>query len=169
MSVMTPNRPYLIEAFYRWIVDNQLTPYILVDTSVEGVQVPLEYVKEDRIVLNISPTACQGLHIRPDRVVFSARFSGEVMQIFVPPRAVQAVYARENGRGIIFEDEDFDEEREVMAEDGASAVSPITAESETKSFGLHEGFLRDEASPESTEQTKKSSAKKDRPNLTIVK
>lgn len=103
---MTPSKPYLIRAIYDWLVDNELTPYIVVDAHMEGVQVPVQYIDEEgRIVLNISPRACRGLHLENDRIVFSARFAGIVHQIFVPPLAVQAVYAKENGRGMVFDDE----------------------------------------------------------------
>lgn len=104
---MTSNKPYLIRAFYDWIVDNQLTPYILVDAAVAGVQVPEEHVRQGRIILNISPAATRGLLLENDRIVFSARFSGQVEQIFVPPHAVLEIYAKENGRGIAFSAEEF--------------------------------------------------------------
>ena len=103
---MTSNKPYLIRGIYDWIVDNQLTPYLVVDAAADYVQVPHEYVEDGKIILNISPRACRGLHLENDRIVFSARFSGEVRQIFVPPRAVLAIYAKENGRGMIFSSED---------------------------------------------------------------
>lgn len=99
---MTSNRPYLIRAFYDWIVDNDLTPYILVDAIYPGVQVPKEHVLHERIVLNISPTATRGLLLENDRIVFSARFSGQTEQIFVFPNAVLEIYAKENGSGIAF-------------------------------------------------------------------
>lgn len=102
MTKMTSNKPYLIRAFYDWIVDNDLTPYILINADYPMVQVPQEHVKEGRIVLNISPKACRGLHLENDRIVFTARFSGESMQIFVVPAAVLAIYAKENGRGMEF-------------------------------------------------------------------
>ncbi|HAT8178811.1 TPA: ClpXP protease specificity-enhancing factor [Legionella pneumophila] len=106
---MTSNRPYLIRAFYDWIVDNDLTPYILVDASNPNVQVPREHVQHDRIVLNISPSATRGLLLENDRIVFTARFSGQTEQIFVAPNAVLEIYAKENGRGIAFSAEDDDE------------------------------------------------------------
>ncbi|WP_028389243.1 ClpXP protease specificity-enhancing factor [Legionella fairfieldensis] len=102
---MTSNKPYLIRAIYDWIVDNDLTPYILVNAQYTGVQVPQEHVSDGRIVLNISPKACRGLHLENDRIVFTARFSGESMQIFVVPAAVLAIYAKENGRGMEFGEE----------------------------------------------------------------
>jgi len=103
---MTSNRSYLIRAIYDWIVDNKLTPYIIVNASAEDVQVPEEYVKDGKIILNISPDACVGLHIDNDRILFSASFSDISMQIFTPPQAVKAIYAKENGRGMVFGEED---------------------------------------------------------------
>jgi stringent starvation protein B len=102
---MTSNKPYLIRAIYDWIVDNDLTPYVLVKATYPGIQVPQEYVTGGRIVLNISPKACRGLHLENDRIVFTARFSGESMQIFVVPAAVLAIYAKENGQGMEFGEE----------------------------------------------------------------
>lgn len=99
---MTSNKPYLIRAFYDWIVDNQLTPYIAVNATYPGTQVPLEHVRQGHIVLNISPAATRGLLLENDRIVFSARFSGRTEQIFVSPNAVVEIYAKENGRGIAF-------------------------------------------------------------------
>jgi len=116
-DAMTSSRPYFIRGIYDWILDNGLTPYIVIDAGEEGVQVPTEYVEEGRIVLNISPAACRGLHLENDRVVFSARFSGVSKQVFAPPSAVIAVYASENGRGIVFETDN-------LMDDGGDAVAP---------------------------------------------
>lgn len=99
---MTSNKPYLIRAFYDWIVDNQLTPYILVDATYSGIQVPKEHIRDGRIVLNVSPSATRGLLLENDRIVFTARFSGQTEQLFVLPNAVLEIYAKENGRGIAF-------------------------------------------------------------------
>ena len=106
---MTSNKPYLIRAAYDWIVDNELTPYILVNAAYTGVQVPQEHINHDRIVLNISPAATRGLLLENDRIIFTARFSGKTEQIFVPPGAVLEIYAKENGRGIAFAIEDEEE------------------------------------------------------------
>lgn len=105
MMTMTSARPYLIRAMYEWITDNGLTPYISVNANYVGVQVPQEHVKDGFIVLNISPIACQGLHLGNDRIVFTARFSGISTQIAVVPIAVFAIYAKENGRGMEFAEE----------------------------------------------------------------
>lgn len=102
MTTMTSNKPYLIRAIYDWIVDNDLTPHLLVDATYPGVQVPQEHVVDGRIVLNISPKACRGLHLDNDRILFTARFSGQATQIALEPRAVLAIYAKENGRGMEF-------------------------------------------------------------------
>lgn len=104
---MTSNKPYLIRAIYDWIVDNDLTPYLLVNAEYPGVEVPQEYVNGGRIILNISPKSCRGLHLDNDRILFTTRFSGQTMQLFVPPSAVLAIYAKENGRGMEF-GEDYD-------------------------------------------------------------
>jgi stringent starvation protein B len=106
MTTMTSRKPYLIRAIYDWIVDNNLTPYILVDSEYSGVQVPQAYVSGGRIVLNISPKACRGLHLENDRIVFTARFSGQSEQIFLLPAAILAIYAKENGQGMEFAEEE---------------------------------------------------------------
>jgi stringent starvation protein B len=106
MSVMTSNKSYLIRAIYDWILDNELTPYLLVNAEFEGVQVPWDYVNLGKIVLNISPKACRGLHLENDRIVFTARFAGIAHQIYVIPSAVLAIYAKENGRGMEFDEEE---------------------------------------------------------------
>lgn len=103
---MTSNKPYLLRSFYDWIVDNQLTPYILVDANYPNLQIPKEHVSQGRIVLNISPTATRGLVLENDRIVFTARFSGETQQVFVSPESVLEIYAKENGRGIAFAPEE---------------------------------------------------------------
>jgi len=120
---MTSNKPYLIRAFYDWIVDNELTPYIMVDASYKGVQVPNEHVRNGCIVLNISPSATRGLLLENDRIVFSARFSGKTEQVFVLPAAVLEIYAKENGRGIAF----------AIEEEEEPPPTPSDAESATKS------------------------------------
>lgn len=102
---MTSSRPYLIRALYQWIVDNGVTPYILVDADVEGVDVPPQYVQDNKIVLNIAPMAVQGLTLGDDVISFSARFSGQSVNLVVPTESVMAIYARENGQGMMFNEE----------------------------------------------------------------
>jgi stringent starvation protein B len=95
-------RPYLIRAIYEWASDNGYTPHMLVAADYPGVIVPREFVQEGRITLNISPMAVQNLDLRAEPIWFSARFSGQSFDIQVPSGAVLAVFARENGEGIVF-------------------------------------------------------------------
>lgn len=111
---MTPSRPYIMRALYEWIVDNGCTPYTLVDAAIDNVMVPEQYVKDDQIVLNISPTAVMELNISNDAVAFNGRFGGVATDIFVPVSAVIGIYARENGQGMVFEHE---EEVEIPPDD----------------------------------------------------
>ncbi|MGQ0657031.1 MAG: ClpXP protease specificity-enhancing factor [Chromatiales bacterium] len=104
-SMISP-KSYLLRAFYEWIVDNSMTPYVLVDASAKGVEVPGEYVEDGKIVLNIAPTAVQALVMDRDRLSFHARFRGTARDISVPMPAVRAVYAKENGRGMVFPEEE---------------------------------------------------------------
>jgi len=106
---VTPNRPYLIRAIYEWLVDNGMTPHLLVDARANGVEVPPAYVSDGQIVLNIAPGAVRDLRLGNDMISFNARFGGLPTDIFVPPGAVLGIYARENGHGMLFsEDADGD-------------------------------------------------------------
>ena len=100
---MTSSRPYIFRAIYDWIVDNGLTPYILVNASAAGAEVPEEYVDNGKIVLNISPRAVHQWHQDQDIVSFSARFNGRSRIVSIPLRAILAIYARENGKGMVFD------------------------------------------------------------------
>ena len=104
---MQSQRPYFIRAIHEWVCDNNWTPYLLVDTSIAGVFVPLEYAQDGQIVLNVSPAACQNLSLDNEVIEFSARFAGQPRQLYVPVSAVLAIYAKENGQGMFFDPEDF--------------------------------------------------------------
>lgn len=99
---MTSSRPYLVRAFNDWILDNHCTPHIVVDASIQDVQVPADHVANGQIVLNISPSAVKALAIGDEALEFSARFGGVPMQVYIPLVAVMAIYARENGEGMVF-------------------------------------------------------------------
>jgi stringent starvation protein B len=103
---MTLSRPYLLRAIHEWIVDNNLTPHILVDAGYEGAVVPRQFVEDGKIVFNIGPSAVKSLQLRNDAVEFEARFGGSPMHVHLPILAVLAIYARENGKGMIFTEED---------------------------------------------------------------
>ena len=106
---MTPSKPYVVRAIYDWIIDNNCTPHVLVDASVGGVVVPDDYVADGQIVLNISPTAVVSLSLGNDAISFSGRFGGVPLDVFLPLDSLLGIYARENGQGMIFDDDDPDE------------------------------------------------------------
>lgn len=106
---MSPNRPYIIRALYEWITDNQLTPHLLINAEAEGVQVPERAIAQNKVVLNIDPGAVEGLELGNEWLLFDTRFAGVKEEICIPVEAVMAVYARENGQGMMFaQDEDLE-------------------------------------------------------------
>ena len=96
-------RPYLIRALIDWIVDNDWTPHLLIAADAEGVAVPRDHVKDDRIVLNVSARAVRGFVCSDEAVSFDSRFGGRAFHVAVPLEAVLAVYARESGAGLAFQ------------------------------------------------------------------
>ncbi len=124
---MTANRPYLLRAFYDWIVDNNCTPYLVVDATVQGVKVPMQFVQNGQIVLNTAPTAVGNLQLGNDAVTFSARFGGQPFALYIPLNAVLAIYARENGAGTVFtleEDEDDADLVDMLPDDDPEPEPP---------------------------------------------
>lgn len=191
---MTSNQPYLLKAFYDWIVDNELTPHLVVDATAEHVQVPLQYVNDGQIVLNVSPGACMHLLITPEGVSFQARFGGKPHQLSMPTRAVLAIYARENGAGTVFtpadpsvedaqdvlfdSDEDMSDIAESVLDDvirDAGKDNGAAHQSKAPKFGLIEGSsgqgpdspATDDKATVSSRDNKKAPSKK--PTFTIVK
>ncbi|ALB61362.1 ClpXP protease specificity-enhancing factor / Stringent starvation protein B [Cronobacter condimenti 1330] len=126
MSQLSPRRPYLLRAFYEWLLDNQLTPHLVVDVTLPGVLVPLEYARDGQIVLNIAPRAVGNLELANDEVRFNARFGGVPRQVTVPLGAVLAIYARENGAGTMFEPEAAYDEEMASLNDENNAEEPET-------------------------------------------
>jgi stringent starvation protein B len=139
---MNSNRPYLLRALYDWICDNHLTPYLLVDATGDDLNIPFEFVEDNKIVLNISPSAVRDLDLSNDYISFKARFSGKSMDVYFPVEAVLAIYAKENGRGMIFPEE----EQEIESNE-----SPVSN------------------SEEGSGEEKKEVKKKDRSHLKVVK
>jgi stringent starvation protein B len=105
-EAMTSSRPYLVRALYQWIVDNGLTPYLMIDARDESVQVPRAFVEGGRIILNIAPMAVSGLTLGNEEISFNARFAGAPQSIAVPVDRVIAIYAKENGQGMMFGEEE---------------------------------------------------------------
>ena len=100
---MTSHRPYLVRALNEWILENNCTPYILVNAHESGVEIPQNFVKDGQIILNISPAAVQGLLIVNEGIEFNGRFGGIPTRVYVPTAAIVGIYAKENGQGMIFE------------------------------------------------------------------
>ncbi|WP_226468797.1 ClpXP protease specificity-enhancing factor [Luteimonas panaciterrae] len=98
--VMTSHRPYLLRALYEWIIDNGMTPHVLVDATQPGVRVPAHTVKEGKVVLNIAERAVAMLEMDNESIRFTARFGGVSHPVAVPISAVLAIYARETGQGM---------------------------------------------------------------------
>lgn len=107
---MTPLKPYLIRSIYEWIIDNDLTPYLLVDAENSSAILPVQLIEDGKILLNIRPEATDALSLGNELVEFNARFGGKPMHIVVPVIAVLAIYAKENGKGMVFDHEDEGEE-----------------------------------------------------------
>ncbi|MDO9366182.1 MAG: ClpXP protease specificity-enhancing factor [Methylotenera sp.] len=102
MTEMISTKPYMLRAIHEWCVDNNLTPHLIVVVNSQ-TRVPMAYVKEGEIVLNVNYGATKDLHIDNESVVFSARFGGVSQNIYVPMNAVKGIFARENGQGMFFE------------------------------------------------------------------
>jgi stringent starvation protein B len=99
---LNSTKPYLVRAIYEWILDNGLTPHLLVDAQYPGVQVPAESVQDGQIVLNVAPGAVRNLTMGNDWISFEARFGGVPRELMVPSEAVLGIFSRENRQGMVF-------------------------------------------------------------------
>lgn len=128
MSRMTSKRPYLLRALYAWIADNGMTPHLVVDAAVPGVQVPAFAISDGRVVLNIAERAVVGLDMGNDLITFTARFGGVSQAVRVPVAAVLLIYARETGQAMALpEDTDLPadaDETSPEGDDGGDAPPP---------------------------------------------
>jgi len=107
---MTSNKPYIVRAIFDWIVDNDCTPYVLVDAYAPEISIPMEYVRDGKIILNISPEAVKNFSLTGEHVFFSARFGGIPMDVFVPIAAILKIYSKESGQGVTFDRESYPEQ-----------------------------------------------------------
>lgn len=123
---MNSSRPYLVRALYEWIVDNDCTPHLLVNAEFPGVRVPPGYANDGQIVLNVSPSAVRNLHMDNEAVSFEGRFGGVAHTLYIPAPAIMAIYARENGQGMVFDLEPpvVDDEGLGPEDDGPSGGDP---------------------------------------------
>jgi stringent starvation protein B len=123
MSKALPKRPYLLRAMHQWITECGHTPHVIVDAARDGSEVPRAYVKEGRIVLNLSEGATQRLRLGNEEVEFDARFAGVIHRVRFPVSAVLGIYARETGEGMVFSEQDLGPEpptRPTPAEEGTA-------------------------------------------------
>jgi stringent starvation protein B len=125
VSELIPTKPYLVRAIHEWCVDNGFTPHLLVAVNAQ-CRVPMAYVKDGEIVLNLNYTATKDLHIDNDAIVFSARFGGVSQNLFVPMGAVKGIFARENGQGMFFEPS---QQANVDTGSGAPVSDDVSAKS----------------------------------------
>ncbi|KII79913.1 ClpXP protease specificity-enhancing factor [Vibrio renipiscarius] len=170
ISNMTPRRPYMLRAFYEWLVDNDLTPHLVVAATLPGVRVPQEFVQDGQIILNVAPRAVGNLQLGDEDVTFNARFSGRPHVVVVPLYAVQAIYARENGAGTMFEPEDaymdaFDDIDEAFIEEIDEEVSSLSLATES-SVSEFSSDRVDESFDYSDDEPPRP---KGRPSLRVVK
>ncbi len=107
MSELTSTKPYMIRAMHEWCMDNGLTPHLLVVVN-SATKVPMGYVKNGEIVLNLNYSATKDLQIGNEAIIFSARFSGVSQNLYIPIETVRGIFARENGEGMFFEVEPTD-------------------------------------------------------------
>lgn len=163
---MLSSRPYLARALYEWLLDNEHTPYIVVDAEHEGVQVPGQFVQNGQIVLNIAPTAVRELMMANEAITFNARFGGQPMQVIVPSEALIALYARENGVGMVFGHEPvmpgYDEAAASEAEDERPSLESVESVTERGDASEKGEASDDEASDDAP-------SRKGRPSLRVIK
>lgn len=112
---MKPLRPYVYNAYYNWISDNDNTPYILVDCEYPDVDVPAEYIRDDKIILNIAQRSIGQYVMNDEYISFNARFQGMLRDIYLPFGAIEALYAQETGDGIMFQEEEYYSQESYLA------------------------------------------------------
>ena len=137
MSEFTPTKPYMIRALHEWCMDNGLTPHLLVAVDAQ-TRVPMGYVKDGEIVLNLSYSATKNLLLGNEAITFSARFGGVSNNLFVPLSAVRGLFARENGQGMFFQAEVTDPDAPV----NQPAADPLVKSVEKKPAAAKKPFLK---------------------------
>ncbi|MEM7465712.1 MAG: ClpXP protease specificity-enhancing factor [Pseudomonadota bacterium] len=153
---MVSTRPYLVRAIYDWAVDNSFTPFLLIDTSAEGVVIPEQFAKDNSLVLNVAPTAVKDLNLGDEYISFSARFDGVSQELFIPINGVRAVYAKENGEGIVIPPE----------AEGMPVISGVPAPAEQTTAEQNSDGPKQKSADSQSSDDKEPGKKK--PHLTIV-
>lgn len=129
---MKPLRPYLYHAYYNWIIDNDLTPYLLVDTNYPDVDVPIEFIQDGKIILNIAPRSIGQYVVDDEAIRFSARFQGMLRDLYIPFGAAVALYAQESGDGVMFQEEEYYREESYLARHQENLAETKTGQSRSK-------------------------------------
>lgn len=166
---MLSSRPYLARGLYEWLLDNEHTPYVVVDAEQAGVIVPRQFVQNGQIVLNVGPTAVRDLHIENDAVTFSARFGGQPMQVVVPMPALIAIYARENGVGMVFGHEPVIPQAASGEEEASERPGLTAVESEDREPEDRESEAPGEEREEVKRESRAKAKPKGRPSLRVIK
>ena len=149
-------KPYLMRAIYEWCTDNGYTPYLAVMVDAY-TQVPMQFVRDGQIVLNISQGATKGLKMDNEAIRFGARFGGVARDVYVPVENVIAIYASENGQGMAFEAPEPNARRQAPPEDSTPGLRPISGE------------VRHMAADDSADETPEPPKGGGRPTLTRIK
>ncbi|CEP36621.1 MULTISPECIES: ClpXP protease specificity-enhancing factor [unclassified Halomonas] len=168
---MKSSRPYLARALYEWLLDNELTPYLVVDATLPGVEVPRQFVQNGQIVLNVAPTAVRDLFMENQAIGFNARFGGQPMQVMIPTEALIAIYARENGAGMVFGHEpelgegaesfgDIEDEEKSSTKPELSVTEPVAEKP---------GGDSNASSEDADKEAQAKSKAKKKPTLRVVK
>lgn len=166
---MKSSRPYIARALYEWLLDNELTPHLVVDATQPGVEVPRQFVQNGQIVLNVAPTAVRDLFMENQAIGFNARFGGQPMQVMIPTPALIAIYARENGAGMVFGHEPeltSSEEEEPLDESSTSGKPTLSV---TDPAPEAESSTDSPTSGTSDDAPKSKSGGKKKPSLRVVK
>ena len=166
---MTSNRPYLLRAVHEWICDNGLTPYVVVDAAKPGVQVPPQAISEGRVVLNLAPRAIAHLEIGNDAISFMARFGGVSHAVSVPVAAVQAIYARENGQGMLLAEDVAGGSPAVPSSDDATPAKPSSPALQAVPTSAQDATVADDADKPGDGDKPDKPRPKGKPSLHVVK
>nr|WP_299240304.1 ClpXP protease specificity-enhancing factor [uncultured Halomonas sp.] len=170
---MLSSRPYIARGLYEWLLDNELTPYIVVDAERDGVRVPQQFIQNGQIVLNVAPTAVRELKMANDVLSFDARFGGHPMQVLVPFDALIALYAKENGVGMVFGHEPvmpgYDEA--VADKMNQKEERPVLESVDTSEVDSNVDNARQDGSKKEPDQNASGKKKsgKERPSLRVIK
>ncbi|MGV6808268.1 MAG: ClpXP protease specificity-enhancing factor [bacterium] len=188
---MISKRPYLLQAYYDWIIDSGMTPHLVVNAEHDDVVVPRQYIQDGKIILNVSPSAVKSFLMDFDHVSFNARFGGRPFQIYLPIAAINGIFARENGDGIVLTGLDDEaglsvaastEKAKRKSKPTLSAVDNNQTESQTESIAPSRNIETAETEtvvPSSKSDTEdasdnvasfaKAAEKKGKPTLTVIK